>query len=97
MGQISFFTFYRIAYHIELGRVGGPPPIALLQSVNVHIFLVRCTIIASSVKYTCCGTPFRNSPLYVLRIFNSYSKENAVRLLYKYQTVDRSFSENHIN
>jgi hypothetical protein len=65
MGQISFFTFCRIACHIELGRLGRPPPTALLQSVYVHIFLVRCTIIASSVKYTCCGTAFRNRPLYV--------------------------------
>ena len=65
MGQISFLTFCRIACPIELGRLGGPPPTALLQSVYVHIFVVRCTVIASSVKYTCCGTPFRNSPLYV--------------------------------
>ena len=65
MGQISFFTFCRVACHMELGRLGGPPPTALLQSVYVHIFLVRCTIIPSSVKYTCCGTPFRNSTLYV--------------------------------
>jgi hypothetical protein len=46
MGQISFFTCCRIACHIELGRLGGPPPTALLQSVYVHVFLVRCTIIA---------------------------------------------------
>jgi len=52
MGQISFFIFYRIACHIELGRVGGPPPTALLQSIYALIFHVRCTIIASSVKYT---------------------------------------------
>ena len=65
MASLSFFTCCRIACHIELGRLGGPPPTALFQSVYVHVFLVRCTIIAYSVKYTCCGTPFRNSPLYV--------------------------------
>ena len=99
MGQISFFTSCRITCHIELGRLGGLPPTALLQSVYVHIFLVRCTIIASTVKYTCCGTPFRNSPLYVYVSLVPAAKKTqcgSITNTRRLTLLVGLFSENHI-